>query len=43
MKSLIICKSIHVGNTEKIARRMAKILKSQISPQPCRQTATGHQ
>jgi flavodoxin len=30
MKSLIICKSIHVGNTEKIARRMAKILNADL-------------
>lgn len=27
MKTLIICKSIHHGNTEKIARVMAKVLK----------------
>jgi flavodoxin len=36
MKSLIICKSIHVGNTEKIARRMAKILDANlIEPKEC--------
>ena len=36
MKSLIICKSIHVGNTEKIARRMAKILNANlIQPKVC--------
>jgi flavodoxin len=36
MKSLIICKSIHVGNTEKIARRMAKILNADlIEPKEC--------
>jgi flavodoxin len=36
MKSLIICKSIHVGNTEKVARRMAKILNADlIEPKEC--------
>lgn len=36
MKSLIICKSIHVGNTEKVARRMAKILNAElIEPKEC--------
>jgi flavodoxin len=36
MKSLIICKSVHVGNTEKIARRMAKILNANlIEPKEC--------
>ncbi|UCH88923.1 MAG: flavodoxin family protein [Thermoplasmata archaeon] len=30
MKSLIICKSIHVGNTEKIAKRMAKVLDADV-------------
>jgi flavodoxin len=36
MKSLIICKSVHVGNTEKIARRMAKTLSANlIEPKKC--------
>jgi flavodoxin len=36
MKSMIICKSVHVGNTEKIARRMAKILNADlIEPKEC--------
>lgn len=30
MKTLIICKSIHVGNTERVAERMAKILKTEV-------------
>jgi flavodoxin len=30
MKSLIICKSIHVGNTEKIAKRMSKVLQADL-------------
>jgi flavodoxin len=36
MKSLIICKSVHVGNTKKIARRMANILNADlIEPKEC--------
>ncbi|MFO7792414.1 MAG: flavodoxin family protein [Candidatus Saliniplasma sp.] len=30
MKSLIICKSIHHGNTKKVADRMAKVLDSEV-------------
>lgn len=30
MKTLIICKSIHNGNTERIAKRMAKILDADL-------------
>jgi flavodoxin len=36
MKSLIICKSVHVGNTKKVARRMAKTLNANlIEPKEC--------
>jgi len=30
MKTTIICKSIHQGNTLKVAKRMAKVLNAKI-------------
>jgi flavodoxin len=42
MKSLIICKSVHVGNTEKIAKRMAKALNAElIEPKECNLSGLG--
>lgn len=42
MKSLIICKSVHMGNTEKIAKRMAKILNAElIEPEECNLNGLG--